>query len=326
MKAALRRAHREHRLATRIVAATPELAAVALALPLDGLGAAAGARRLPVFTFLRDRQQRRLLLGRALADQLEQRCAVLQLDAVRLGESRGVGGEGGTRDVGAALELVRRHDASELAHLLHADRLAQPVLALNDARRAHVLGLQPDVDATVRAVRLAARGQAGLGEEGFAEGFEAAPFDGGEDGGAPLLGGSWRWSGRSLMQRSDCSRLRVRGFERAPEWRLLGRTRCCSSAHDKVQGEQHNADRQGRPASRAHGGRQHGGHRAAHEQPSNHQKHHAQDDGGPSLAGELAADVFAAASSFVGERHVCSRKDNDLRRSDENGRKPLRGA
>lgn len=90
MKAALRRAHRERRLATRVVAAAPELAAVALALSLHGLDAATRAGRLPVFALERHGQQRRLLLRRALADELEQRRAVLQLDAVRVGESRGV--------------------------------------------------------------------------------------------------------------------------------------------------------------------------------------------------------------------------------------------
>lgn len=42
------RAHRERRLAARVVAAAPELAAIALALALDGLDAAARAGRLPV--------------------------------------------------------------------------------------------------------------------------------------------------------------------------------------------------------------------------------------------------------------------------------------
>lgn len=88
---------------------------------------------------------------------------------------------------------MRSHHPEELAHLLHADGLAQPVLALNDARRAHVLGLQPDVDAAIRTVGLAARGKSGLCEEGLAECFEPAPLDGGEDGRAPLLRRLGRW-------------------------------------------------------------------------------------------------------------------------------------
>jgi len=47
------------------------------------------------------------------------------------------------RDVGAALQLMRGHDAEELTHFLHANDLALPVLALNDARHVAVLGVKP---------------------------------------------------------------------------------------------------------------------------------------------------------------------------------------
>lgn len=55
--------------------------------------------------------------------------------------------------------------------------------------------MQPDVHAAVRAVALAAGGEAGLGEEGFDQGLEAAPFDEAEHLGAPG-GGACGWGVR----------------------------------------------------------------------------------------------------------------------------------
>lgn len=169
--------HVKRRVAPRVIAAAPELAAVAPTLPFDGFDPTTRAGRLPVVALMSDGQQRRLLLRRALADQFEQRGAVQRLDAVGLGEGQRIGRERRTGDIGALFQVMRGHHAKEFAHFPHANTRAVPVLALDDARCVLVPGLQPDIDASIGAVGLAARGKSGLGEEGLAECFEPAPLD-----------------------------------------------------------------------------------------------------------------------------------------------------
>lgn len=103
--------------------------------------------------------------------------------------------------------VVGSHDAAQFADLVHADGFAAlPVLALDDADRGAVrlvAGMQPDVHATIGAVALAAGHKAGLGEQGFNQRLEAAPFDDVEHVQAPRgrawwrrVGLRWRWAGR----------------------------------------------------------------------------------------------------------------------------------
>ena len=84
--------------------------------------AAACAPRLPVFPLVSDPQAapHRPATGRRSPWRKPSVCS-----------------EGRTRDAGAALQLLRCHHSAELAHLLYADRLAQPMLALDDALCVH---------------------------------------------------------------------------------------------------------------------------------------------------------------------------------------------
>ena len=83
------------------------------------------------------------------------------------------------------LQAVGGHHAQEVAHFLHLYRLAFPVAATHDARCRHVARLEPDVDAAVGSVPLAAGREAGLREECLAQRFEMPPVDLLEHAGVP---------------------------------------------------------------------------------------------------------------------------------------------
>lgn len=177
-----------------------------------------------------------------LGDEGEQGFAVEQVDLVVSRKlAGGVGVAGGAGKLAAA-HVVGGHDAAQFADLVDAHGfVAAPVFALDDADRGAVrlvFGVEPDVHAAICAVALAAGDEAGLGEEGFYQGLEAAPFDDAEHlqapGGGALGGfagggrgvGYGRGGGGGLgARRFGAGRLLQRGLGFGREFRLgrLGR-------------------------------------------------------------------------------------------------------